>query len=113
MKGSADLISTFDFTIQTLFYQDDGGKWFRAESVSTGKGFALTPVDESLIKPQLQEMENGFTNRNAQLFARARQRKGHYIAVTRSAPATSSSTSGGPRSTGGASGSSSSSTSSS
>ena len=87
VKGSADLISTFDFTIETLFYLDDGGKWFRAESVSTGKGFALTPVDESLIKPQLQEMENGFTNRNAQLFARARQRKGHYIAVTRSAPA--------------------------
>lgn len=86
VAGSGDLISTFDFPIRTLFLQDDAGNWQRAESIETGKPFKLTPLDASLVKPELDGIQNEFSHRTSMLFERARQRKGHFIAVTGSAP---------------------------
>ncbi|WAC18118.1 hypothetical protein OVA24_12815 [Luteolibacter sp. SL250] len=85
--GSSELLSTFGFPIEKLFYRDAQGQWFRAESVETGKPFALTSVDESLIRPEIDSLQSEFSRRNSMLFERARERKDHFIAVTAAAPA--------------------------
>jgi len=85
--GSGEMLSTFGFPIEKLFYRDAQGQWFRAESVATGKPFTLTSVDESLIRPEIDSLQSEFSRRNSMLFERARERKDHFIAVTTSAPA--------------------------
>ncbi len=85
--GSGELLSTFGFAIEKLFYRDAQGQWFRAESVETGKPFTLTPVDESLIRPEIDALQSEFSRRNSMLFERARERKDHFIAVATDAPA--------------------------
>lgn len=86
VAGSGQLISTFDFPLEKLYYLDANGQWFLAEKVETGKSFQLTPLDESLVKPQIDALESEFSRRNALLFGRARERKDHFIAVASSAP---------------------------
>jgi hypothetical protein len=85
--GSGELVSTFGFTIEKFFFRDPQGQWFRAEAVETGKPFTLTSVDESLIRPEIDNLQSGFSRRNSMLFERVRERKDHFIAVTKTAPA--------------------------
>jgi hypothetical protein len=85
--GSSELLSTFGFPIEKLFYRDAQGQWYRAESVETGKPFSLTSVDESLIRPGIDALQSEFSRRNSMLFGRARDKKDHFIAVTGGAPA--------------------------
>jgi len=85
--GSGELLSTFGFPIEKLFYRDAQGRWFRAESIQTGRSFQLTPLDESLVRPELDALQSAFSRRNGQLFERVRDRKEHFVAVTTAAPA--------------------------
>jgi hypothetical protein len=75
-------VSTFDFPIETLFYLDDAKQWHRAESINTGKPFSLTPIDATMAEPALATEANAFTTRNRELLERAKNRPGHYIALT-------------------------------
>jgi len=81
------MVSTFDFPIETLFYTNDGKHWHRADKIETGKTFKLTPIEITMADPAITELGNAFTSRNAQLFKSVRDRAGHFIAVTDNAPA--------------------------
>jgi len=81
------MVSTFDFPIETLFYTSDGKQWLRADKIETGKSFKLTPIEFSMADPEIMELENSFTKRNRELFSSVRKRPGHFIAVTDAAPA--------------------------
>ena len=80
------LLSTFEFPIATLFYHDKDGKWFRADTITTGKRFRLTPIEFSMVDPAVQKEIAAFAKRNQQLVRRIYQRPGCYIAVTAAAP---------------------------
>jgi hypothetical protein len=79
-------LSTFEFPIDTLFYCDKEGKWGRAEGITTGKRFNLTPVDFSMVDPLIQPEIAAFTDRNKDTLRRIYSRAGCYIALTNSAP---------------------------
>lgn len=80
------LVSTFQFPISRLFYLDGDGQWHRATNIHTGKSFALEPVDASFVQPELAAEANGFVNRHRRMFERAKDRRGHFIAITDDAP---------------------------
>jgi hypothetical protein len=80
------LVSTFDFPIRKLFYLDPSGNWFRAESIRTGNAFSLTPVNEALVEPEVEELSRSLSSRNQSYFNKLRGRKGHFIAVASSGP---------------------------
>lgn len=81
------MVSTFDFPIETLFYTNDGKQWHRADKIETGKTFKLSPIEASMADPAITGLRNEFSSRNAQLFSFAKNRAGHFIAVTNAAPA--------------------------
>jgi hypothetical protein len=79
-------VSTFDFPLETLYYLDEAKQWHRAESIATGKPFTLTPIDATMAEPALAAEANAFAVRNRELLERAKNRPGHYIAITSKAP---------------------------
>ncbi|MBK1883632.1 hypothetical protein JIN85_14510 [Luteolibacter pohnpeiensis] len=85
--GSPDsMISTFDFPIQKFYYQDENGAWFRSANISTGKKFQLTPVDFSMVDPEIQKIAASFEGNLPSTFIRLTKRRQHYFAVTADAP---------------------------
>ncbi|MFT4177234.1 MAG: hypothetical protein QM627_11335 [Luteolibacter sp.] len=80
-------LSSFDFPIATLFYQNQQGQWFRADGIETGKQFKLTPVEHSMISGTLEEEAKGFAVRHRTFLRAAMKRPGHFIAITDEAPA--------------------------
>ena len=80
-------LSTFEFPIDTLFYLDDAKQWHRAEGITAGKRFTLTPVEISMVDPALATEINAFADRNQQFLKTAAKRPGHFIAITTHAPA--------------------------
>jgi hypothetical protein len=80
-------VSTFDFPIGTFYFLDDSKQWQRASDVVTGKPFTTTPVDATMVEPELAREAAAFTNRNKQMFNRAKTRPGHFVALTESGPA--------------------------
>jgi hypothetical protein len=79
------MVSTFDFPIETLYYLDDNNDWHRAQSIETGKAFHLTPVDATMAEPEIAKETAAFATRNREMLERAKNRKGHFIAITRHA----------------------------
>jgi hypothetical protein len=80
------LVSTFGFQIETLYFLDENNQWHRAESIATGKPFSLTPVDATMAEPALAKLANDFSTRNRMMLERAKNRPGHFVAVTSQAP---------------------------
>jgi hypothetical protein len=79
-------LSTFEFPIDTLFYLDEAKQWHRAEAITAGKRFNLTPVENSMVDPSLATEINAFAARNKQFLKTATKRPGHFIAITTQAP---------------------------
>jgi hypothetical protein len=79
-------LSTFEFPIDTLYYQDEAKQWFRADGITAGKKFTPTPVDFSLAFPALTQESEAFAGRNRQFLKTAIQRPGHFIAITKQSP---------------------------
>ncbi|MBC8128444.1 MAG: hypothetical protein H8M99_14985 [Gloeobacteraceae cyanobacterium ES-bin-144] len=79
-------VSTFDFPIETLYFLNEKDQWHRAESITTGKPFNLTPIDATMAEPALAAQANAFATRNREIFARAKNRPNHFIALTDKAP---------------------------
>ncbi len=79
-------LSTFEFPIDTLYYLDESTQWHRAEGITAGKRFTLTPIDNSMALPALTEEANAFAGRNKQLFRTTMTRHGHFVATTTHAP---------------------------
>ncbi len=83
---SGKLVSTFDFPIETLIFRDANGDWFRAENITKGNAISPTPVDPTMMLPFLNGLSNSFSQRNKFFLNKARDRKDHFIAVTKVAP---------------------------
>ena len=81
-----EMVSTFSFPINTLYHLDSAGQWHRADQIVTGKNFTLTPVDPTMVLPELAKEANAFSKRNQEIFNRASKRNGHFVAITNAAP---------------------------
>ncbi len=79
-------LSTFEFPIDTLYYLDEANQWHRAEAITVGKPFTLTPVESSMALPALTAEANAFASRNQKFLTSAMNRPGHFIAITKSYP---------------------------
>lgn len=77
-----ELVSTFSFPIEILYYLDESNQWHRAENIQTGRSFTLTPVDATMAQPAIATEANAFSKRNQEILNRASRRKGHFIAVS-------------------------------
>jgi hypothetical protein len=84
--AAGSLVSTFDFPIDTLYFLDDSKQWQRADNITVGKTFTLSPVEEDLVLPALKVETDGFTERNREMLIRAQSRPGHFVAISRQAP---------------------------
>jgi hypothetical protein len=79
-------LSTFEFPIDTLYFLDESKQWHRADKITAGKRFTLTPVEAPMVLPALTAEAKSFANRNQELLISAMTRPGHFIAITKSAP---------------------------
>lgn len=80
------LVSTFQFPIETLYYLDESQQWYRANTIETGKRFTLTAIDSSMAIQSLTDEANAFIKRNNEFLNVAKNRPGHFIAITSHAP---------------------------
>jgi hypothetical protein len=85
-SDSGEFVSTFDFPIETLYLLDSSNQWHRAESIFTGKPFKVIPADATMVEPSLANEANAFTTRHRKMLERAKNRPGHFIAITSHAP---------------------------
>ena len=85
-RAESRYLSTFEFPIDTLYYLDESSQWYRAEDITAGKSFALTPIDITMALPALNKESDAFANRNQQFLKSAITRPGHFIAITTHAP---------------------------
>ncbi len=79
-------LSTFEFPIETLYYLDEAKQWHRADGITAGKRFTLTPVETTMVLPTLIAEAGAFASRNHQFIMRAKDRPGHFIAISTAAP---------------------------
>lgn len=80
------LLSTFAYPIETLYFLDADEHWQRADGITAGKRFTLTPVEPSMVLPALIKEAAAFTERNRDMLTRAKDRPGHFVAISRQAP---------------------------
>lgn len=79
-------LSTFEHPLDTLFYLDASGQWHRADGITAGKRFTLTPVDPTLALPALAKEAMAFGSRNRQFLEGAMKRRGHFVALATQIP---------------------------
>jgi hypothetical protein len=79
-------VSTFEFPIETLYFLDESQQWYRANTIETGKRFTLTAVDFNMATEEIQAEANEFVSRNKNFLELAKNRPGHFIAITTRAP---------------------------
>jgi hypothetical protein len=79
-------LSTFDFPIETLYFLDGDRQWHRAENITAGKRFTMTSVDATMVLPALMKEKKAFSRRNNQFLELAKDRTGHFVAITSHSP---------------------------
>ena len=92
-SGGATFLSTFDFPITTLYYQDNAGTWWKAENIVPGKGFSCSSVPPEEVLAFVGDASSRLAARSQRVLSLKKgigslhDRKGHFIAFTESAPA--------------------------
>lgn len=83
---AGEYVSTFDFPVKTLYFRDAAKLWHRAEDIRTGKPFTTEPVEAAIAEKAIAEESNRFGSRHRNLLNRAKNRPGHFVAITEEAP---------------------------
>lgn len=84
--GDLQLLSTFDFPIETLFFLDSTNQWWKAENLKSGSRFQPIRVTESEISTLLDAEQKRLGKRHQELFNRVRNRPGCFVGLTSAAP---------------------------
>ena len=84
--GNPQLLSTFDFPIEMLFYRDSAKQWWKADNLVAGTRFQPTQVTEADFDSIIGREQMRFTKRNQALIERVKNRPGNFIALTSAAP---------------------------
>ena len=83
---TTDAPGTFDYPIEALYFLDDARQWHVGKNITSGKRFTLTPVAPDIVNPILVGEIKKFSTRNNGLLRRAKERRGHFVAITTHAP---------------------------
>jgi hypothetical protein len=92
-SGTPSFLSTFDFPITTLYYQDNAQAWWKAENVVPGKTFTCTSAAPEEVFAFVDEATKRLAARTQRVLslkkgsASLHDRPGHFIALTENAPA--------------------------
>lgn len=84
--GNPQLLSTFDFPIETLLYRDSENHWWRADNLVPGTRFQPIQLVDTEISKILDEEKERFGQRNQILLNRVVTRPNCFVAITTSAP---------------------------
>lgn len=83
--GSPQLLSTFDFQIETLCYKDNANQWWKAENIVAGSRFQPIQISEADAEQILSGERNRFGERNRKLLNNLQKRPGCFVAITTAA----------------------------
>lgn len=84
--GNPQLLSTFDFPIETLFYRDSTDQWWRADNLVPGTRFQPMQVTASDVQTVMTEEKGRFGKHNRSLLDRVDERPNCFVAITTAAP---------------------------
>ncbi len=79
-------VSTFDFPISKILFLDESKQWLGAGNITTGKLFTLKPESFAVVEKWIADESHAFSARNRQILIRAKNRPGHFVALTDQAP---------------------------
>ncbi|BCU75411.1 hypothetical protein [Luteolibacter sp. LG18] len=85
-SGTPVLLSTFEFPIETLYYQDAAKKWWKATNLQPGAKVTPTSVSDTEVKNAVADESRRFGARHRAMLTKASIRPGTFVAVTNSAP---------------------------
>ncbi len=86
--GPPTFLSTFDFPIETLFYRDENGGFWRADKITPGNAFTCREIAAG-EKDHTQFMSEAISSlgpRSRRAFEPLADRNLHFVAVTTAAP---------------------------
>jgi hypothetical protein len=84
--GEPELLSTFEFPLERVFYLDSAKQWWRAENVQPGVRFKPVAISTSMVDPVLNEERSRFGKRHALALGRLVKRPSAFLATTSAAP---------------------------
>ena len=84
--GEPELLSTFEFPLETVFYLDSANQWWRAEKVQPGVRFKPVAVASSMVDPVINVEKSRFANRHRQALDRVAKRPSAFLAIASAAP---------------------------
>lgn len=80
------LISSFDFPIEKLLFQNTSGQWFQATNLNKGQKITPTPIDPKTAQAILNLWTSQYSASNQNTLQNLTKRPNHYIATSSSAP---------------------------
>ncbi|HEY8961001.1 MAG TPA: hypothetical protein VIM57_02280 [Luteolibacter sp.] len=84
--GEPELLSTFEFPLETVFYLDSAKQWWRAEQIQPGVRFKPVAIATSMVNPVLYAERARFGDRHEQALNRITERPGAFLAIAPAAP---------------------------
>jgi len=84
--GEPELLSTFEFPLETVFYLDSAKQWWRAENVQPGVRFKPVAIASSMVDLVLNQEKSRFGKRHEQALNRIAKRPGAFLAIASAAP---------------------------
>lgn len=84
--GAPVLTSSFDFDLDTLFYQSKDQSWWTADALKKGSSVTLTPSTGDTAKKWLHTQSNRFTKHNGNHLKNLSQLPGRFFALSKDAP---------------------------
>ena len=85
--GPPVLVSTFDFTVERLYYIDRSGGFWTAANLEAGKPVTCDPIAESEFKLAWEAEAKTLGERSRNFLRDARLERDRYLAITTAAPA--------------------------
>jgi hypothetical protein len=86
--GAPTLTSSFDFDLDTIFYQAKNGSWWMADALEKGNSVTLSPTDEMEFNTWRERMKKSLGNHNASHLIRISKLPGRFFTSTNNATAT-------------------------
>ena len=86
--GAPTLTSSFDFDLDTIFYQAKNGSWWMADALEKGNSVSLSPTDEMEFNTWRERMKKSLGNHNASHLSRISKLPGRFFTSTNNATAT-------------------------
>jgi len=86
--GAPVLSSTFDYDLETIYYQAKDGSWWKADSLAKGNSVTLVPANAKEFKQWIDDQAGLFSNGNAKKITDFTQYPGRFYTLTENAAAT-------------------------